>query len=312
MKRTLGSVCLSVAFVSHCPFALHAQNVDACTSKTYYHQEPKALSGDVISTPLVVRDISGTITYNGGKPLEGAYIEMPTGANTSTANQSGPNGHFTLSSLKPGDYCFRVTRADFHSVIGMIVVSRNAPKGAVVAIDLKPGEDYRDTPPDEQLLPASSVVPFQVPNPKQYPQKYADVYMPVSLAAGRVRTPEFFVSKQQWYAIVLQVEEPLPPLRMRCMTGATLGPLDAKDCEKDERVLQADWTVWEDGRIVRWGSIPDVDGGKWGGKDMTIQIGGFGPEPGKKYVVQLYFTKDGSSLNIANPHLIVIPHGDMY
>jgi hypothetical protein len=324
MKCTLGSVFLAVTFVSYCSFALHAQNVDACTSKTYYHREPKALSSEVISTPFVVRDISGTITYNGGKPLEGAYIEMPTGTTTVVANQSSPRGQFTLSSLNvlgpfawsaeasPGTYCFRVTRADFHSVVGMIVVSRNAPKGAIIAIDLKPGEGYRDTSPDEQLLPASSVGPFQVPNPKRYPQKYADVYMPVSLAAGRVRTPEFSVSKQQWYAIVLQFESPLPPLRMRCMTGATLGPLDAKDCEKDERVLQADWTVWEDGRIVRWGSIADNDGGTWGGKDMIIQVGGFGPEPGKKYVVQLHFTKDGSSLNIANPHLIVIPHRDMY
>jgi hypothetical protein len=96
------------------------------------------------------------------------------------------------------------------------------------------------------------------------------------------------------------------------MTGATLGPLDAKDCKKNERVLQADWTVWEDGHLVRWGSIPDEDGGKWGGNDMIIQIGGFGPEPDKNYVVQLHFTKDGSALNVANPHLIVIPHGDMY
>jgi len=63
---------------------------------------------------------------------------------------------------------------------------------------------------------------------------------------------------------------------------------------------------------VRWGSIPDADGGAWDAKNIIIQVGSFGPEPGKKYVVQLHFTKDGSSLNIANPHLIVIPHGNMY
>ena len=78
MKRTLCSVFLAVTFVSYCPLPLHAQNAGACTSKTYYHREPKALSSEVISTPFVVRDISGTITYNGGKPLEDAYIEMPT------------------------------------------------------------------------------------------------------------------------------------------------------------------------------------------------------------------------------------------
>jgi len=281
MKRTLGSVLLAVAFVFPFSCVLHAQDADACKSKTYYHQEPKALSVEVISTPFVVRHIRGTITYNGGKPLETAYIEMPTGTRTGIANQTGPSGNFTLSSLqvvplpwstgvRAGNYCFRVTRADFHSVIGMIVVSRNATKGATIAIDLKAGEGYRDAPPDEQLLPASSVVPFQIPNPKQFPQKYADVYMPISLAAGRVRTLEFSVAKRQWYAIVLQVEMPLPALRMRCMTGATLGPPDAEHCE-DERVLRADWTVWEDGHIVRWGSIPDADGGAWDAKNIIIQ-----------------------------------------
>lgn len=90
-----------------------------------------------------------------------------------------------------------------------------------------------------------------------------------------------------------------------------MGPLDAKDCEKNERVLRADWTVWEDGHILYWGSIPDEDGGKWA-KDIFIQVGSFSVEAGKKYVVQMNFTKDGTALNIANPHLIVIPHEDMY
>jgi hypothetical protein len=174
-------------------------------------------------------------------------------------------------------------------------------------------------PPDEQLLPLSSVPPFVVPDPKKYPQKYVAVYMPVSLAVGRVRTPEFRVAKGQWYDIVLQVEVPQVPKsarlasaqRMRCLTGATLGPLDERDCGKNDRVLRADWTVWEGGRIAYWGSIPEIDGGKWGA-EIIIQIGSFGLETGKKYVVQMHFTKDGTALNAANPHLIVIPHQDMY
>lgn len=174
-------------------------------------------------------------------------------------------------------------------------------------------------PPDEQLLPVSSVPPFAVPDPKKYPQKYAAVFMPVSLAVGRIRTPEFRVAKGEWYDVVLQVEVPQAPKsarlasaqRIRCMTGATLGPLDERDCGKNDRVLRADWTVWESGRIVDWGSIPEVDGGKWGA-DIIIQIGSFGLESGKAYVVQVHFTKDGTALNAGNPHLIVIPHQDMY
>jgi hypothetical protein len=171
----------------------------------------------------------------------------------------------------------------------------------------------RPQAPNEQLLPPSSVVPFVVPNPKKYPQKYSTVYMPISLAAGRVRTPDFAVGKHsQWYDIMLQVEKPLPFRRMACMVGVTSGLLDKKDCEKDDPIVRADWTVWEDGRIVEWGPIPDNCGCIFTNKNIFKQVGSFPLEAGKKYVVQVHFTKDGSPLNIANPHLIVIPHQDMW
>jgi hypothetical protein len=171
----------------------------------------------------------------------------------------------------------------------------------------------RPQAPDEQLLPASNVAPFVVPNLKKYPQKYAAVYMPISLAAGRVRTPEFPVEKHsQWYDTMLQVEKPLPFGRMVCLLGATSGSLDKKDCEKDDPIVRADWTVWEDGRIVEFGSIPDNCGCIFTGENIFKQVGSFPLEAGKNYVVQVHFTKNGSPLNVANPHLIVIPHQDMW
>lgn len=171
----------------------------------------------------------------------------------------------------------------------------------------------RPQAPNEQLLPPSSVAPFVVPNPKKYPQKYAAVYMPISLAAGRVRTPEFPVKMHsQWYDIMLQVEKPLPFRRMECMVGATSGGLDEKDCEKDDPIVRADWTVWEDGRIVEWGSMRDCCGSIFTKENIYKQIGSFPLEAGNNYVVQVHFTKDGSPLNVAKPHLIVIPHQDMW
>ena len=152
-----------------------------------------------------------------------------------------------------------------------------------------------------------------VPDPKKYPQKYAAVYMPVSLAAGRVRTPEFPAKKlSEWYDIMLQFEKPLPFRRMECMVGATSDGLDKKDCEKDDPIVQADWTVWRDGRIVEWGSMRDCCGSIFTKENIFKLVGMFPLEAGKNYVVQVHFTKDGSLLNIANPHLIVIPHGDMW
>ncbi len=167
--------------------------------------------------------------------------------------------------------------------------------------------------PDEQLLPPGSISPFVIPNPKKYPQKYSAVYMPITLSAGRVRSPEFAVKKQsQWYDIMLQVEKPLPFRRMECMVGAISGPPEKKDCEVDDPILRAEWTVWEDGRIVEWGSIPNDCGCIFTSKNIFKQVGSFPLEAGKKYVVQVHFTKDGSPINVASPYLIVIPHGDMW
>ena len=171
----------------------------------------------------------------------------------------------------------------------------------------------RPQAPNEQLLPPSSVAPFVVPNPKKYPQKYAAVYMPISLASGRVRTPEFAVEKHsQWYDIMLQFEKPLPFRQMRCMVGVASGPWEKAYCEEDDPIVRAEWTVWENGRIVEWGSIPDNCGCKFTNDNIFKQVGSFPLEAGKKYVVQVHFTKDGSPLNVANPQLIVIPHQAMW
>jgi hypothetical protein len=167
--------------------------------------------------------------------------------------------------------------------------------------------------PDEELLPESKALPAEHYDRKAYPQKYSAVYVPLSLAMGRVRTAEFTIPKRsEWYDIMLQFEKPLPLLQMQCMTGTTNGPLDERLCEKGEPILKADWTVWLDGRVVRWGSIPDNCGCIFIAKEFFKQIGSFPLEKGKTYVVQVHFTKDGTLLNVANPHLIVIPHQDMW
>lgn len=177
----------------------------------------------------------------------------------------------------------------------------------------RPQLHSRPQPPNEHLLPPSDVATIEPPNRKQYPQKYSSVYMRISLAAGRVRTPEFPVEKHsQWYDIMLQVERPLPFLRMQCMVGVTTGPLDTQHCDRDDPILRANWTVWENKHIVDWGSIPDGCGCIFTDKNIFKLIGSFPLEAGKKYVVQVRFTKDGTPLNVAKPHLIVIPHKDMW
>lgn len=146
---------------------------------------------------------------------------------------------------------------------------------------------------------------------KEHPYKHSDVDMPVSLAVGTVRTPEFS-TVAQWYDIMVQVERPLPFMQMSCMMGAVGGPLDLKYCSSNDPLLRADWTVWDGDRVVDKGSIPNhcacIDEDKY----IYKLLGSFGAEAGKRYVVEVKFTKDGTPLNVAHPHLIIIQHRYMW
>jgi hypothetical protein len=109
---------------------------------------------------------------------------------------------------------------------------------------------------------------------------------------------------------MVQVEKPLPFQQMQCMMGVTAGPLDLKNCTSNDPLLRADWTVWEDGKIASTGSSTTQADAKFT-KDYIFKfLGSFYADAGKKYTVEVKFTKDGTPLNIANPHLIVVKQGE--
>jgi hypothetical protein len=145
---------------------------------------------------------------------------------------------------------------------------------------------------------------------KDHPYRYSVVDIPVSLAEGTVRTPEFS-PPAHWYWIMVQVEKPLPTKKMACMMAvADDSPQSQKDCPLSDRLLRADWTVWEDGKITYSGSSTTHADDKYTTDNIFKFLGSFATLPGKKYVVEVKFTKDGTPLNVANPHLIVTKIGE--
>ena len=62
--------------------------------------------------------------------------------------------------------------------------------------------------------------------------------------------------------------------------------------------------------IVSSGSSTTKAGAKYTKQDIFKFLGDFPGQTGKKYVVEVKFTKDGTPLNVANPHLIVIKEGE--
>lgn len=130
------------------------------------------------------------------------------------------------------------------------------------------------------------------------------VDIPVSLAEGTVRTPEFPV-KRQPYLIMIRAQKRLPFRDMNCMLGLET-PLADPNCNK-EPLLQADWKVWDNGQAVYRGSARRRNGhGGWAEDSIEKWLGHFVGEKNKKYVLEVTFTTDGSALNVTNPHLIVM------
>jgi hypothetical protein len=142
----------------------------------------------------------------------------------------------------------------------------------------------------------------------EHPYRYSIVDMPVSLAIGTVRTPAFPVAKN-WYWIMVQVEKPLPFMQMVCMMGVTSSPLDLKDCSSNDPLLRADWTVWDGDHFVKSGSSTTAAAGMFTDKYIFKFLGDFPGQAGRKFVVDVKFTRDGTPLNVAQPHLIVVKEG---
>jgi hypothetical protein len=140
--------------------------------------------------------------------------------------------------------------------------------------------------------------------PKVHKYRNSEIDMPVSLAVGTVRTPEFAV-RHEAYFIMIQAEKRLRYVDMKCMMGLTAGPLETSESNK-EPVLKADWTVLDGEHIVAQGSNRTEADAEYTNEYMFKFLGKFMGESDKKYVVEVKFTKDGTPLNVTNPHLIVI------
>ena len=138
-----------------------------------------------------------------------------------------------------------------------------------------------------------------------HPYRYSDVDMPVSLALGTVRTPEFPVKQEAYFIMLLAHKGHLPFRDMQCMMGLLSDPLAKTEC-REEPLLQANWTVRDGERVAAQGTSPIEDHAGYTDEYLYKVLGQFTGKAGQTYAVEASFTRDGTPLNVANPHLIVI------
>lgn len=133
----------------------------------------------------------------------------------------------------------------------------------------------------------------------------AAVDMPVSLAIGTVRTSAFTV-KHAVYEISIRVEKRIPLGELECRMSVKKRP-DHCEMYHFERQMEADWIVLDGNRVVARGALHSVDDNvDYSDKYLSRLLGTFEGESKKSYVLEIKFTKDGTLLNVTNPHLIVM------
>jgi len=132
------------------------------------------------------------------------------------------------------------------------------------------------------------------------------VDLPVTLEKGTIRSPEFTVKHKQ-YIVALQVDNALPLGQTKCMLGVHFA-WEHDNCELVgfPMAVEAEWTLYTDGQPVAHGTVRGKDTAWETSKSHTSRwIANFMGEKGKKYVLEVTFTKDGTALRVANPRLVV-------
>lgn len=90
--------------------------------------------------PIEVRSVRGFITYSGGHPLANAIFEIRE-KSSDAVRKTITNGHgrFSIRRVAEGIYDFKATLDGFQSVVGTIVVSKQAGHTAKIHIEMHVG-----------------------------------------------------------------------------------------------------------------------------------------------------------------------------
>lgn len=123
---------------------------------------------------------------------------------------------------------------------------------------------------------------------------WVPLYMPVSLAQGHIRSPEFKINLDAGFWIFVEVETKVDDEGVSCLTGYT-----SDYCRKNGvRELHASWTLSDRGRVVARGST-DNDQGSLGGMLR------FSVPAGKHFVLDVEFSEDNSHFDGGHPRLAI-------
>ena len=124
--------------------------------------------------------------------------------------------------------------------------------------------------------------------------------MPVSLARGHVRSPEFKINVEAGFWLFMDVETKPDPDAVSCLIGYR-----DEYCRKNNiGELRASWTLSDSGRVVAQGSTEKYTGVRGGMVSKARGLGEFVVPKGDHYVLDVDFPDDNSRFDAGHPALI--------
>ena len=130
---------------------------------------------------------------------------------------------------------------------------------------------------------------------------WVPLYMPVSLAQGHIRSPEFKINLDAGFWIFVEIETKVDDEGVSCLTGYT-----SDYCRKNGvRELHASWTLSDSGRVVARGSTDNDQGSLGGMLSKGRGIGHFSVPAGKHFVLDVEFPEDNSHFDGGHPRLAI-------
>ncbi|HSK45308.1 MAG TPA: carboxypeptidase-like regulatory domain-containing protein [Candidatus Binatia bacterium] len=114
------------------------ERFDSGPYKGFVREKPE-LSTVVLPRPFNVASVKGRIGYSGGEKLPGAFFEIRDKSGHVRSAITDESGAFALANVPQGTYDFKVTKNEFQSVIGKVIVSRRFWKTKAIHISIQLG-----------------------------------------------------------------------------------------------------------------------------------------------------------------------------
>lgn len=125
--------------------------------------------------------------------------------------------------------------------------------------------------------------------------------LPISLAKGNVRSPEFKINLDAGFSVFVEVETKVDDEGVSCLTGYT-----SDYCRKNNvHDLRASWTLSKAGQVVARGSADTCQGSRGGMETKACYLGNFSVPPGDNFILNIEFLDDNSHFNGGHPRLAI-------